>query len=65
MSDETKNCPCCSGRGYHRCPCWPGDCICGSDDEECDVCYGDGVLDQHEFDDLFETQPIIRMSQKA
>lgn len=43
MDRETKNCPCCNGRGYLRCDCWPGDCICGWDDEDCENCNGDGI----------------------
>jgi hypothetical protein len=44
MSDEPKKCPVCSGRGALRCGCWPGDCICGYDDEPCGNCEGTGWL---------------------
>lgn len=44
-SDEKpKPCPACNGRGYHHCPCWPGDCICGWGDESCDECDGHGFI---------------------
>ena len=39
-----KPCPVCRGRGYLRCDCWPGDCICGWGDETCDHCDGIGVI---------------------
>jgi len=39
-----KRCPICRGRGALRCDCWPGDCICGFDDEPCDNCDGTGWL---------------------
>lgn len=42
---ELKRCPVCNGRGYHLCDCWPGDCICGFGDEECEECRGEGVID--------------------
>lgn len=46
MNAETlKACPACNGRGYHRCECWPGDCICGRDDTDCDECRGEGWID--------------------
>lgn len=38
-------CPDCNGRGYYRCPCWPGDCLCGQDDQDCETCDGTGWLD--------------------
>jgi hypothetical protein len=45
MSDKvTKCCPVCTGRGYIRCACWPGDCICEYGDETCDECSGDGFI---------------------
>jgi len=34
-NDREKRCPVCRGRGALRCDCWPGDCICGWDDEDC------------------------------
>ena len=40
--DELVKCSACNGRGYHRCACWPGDCICGEDDRDCDACDGTG-----------------------
>ena len=40
-----KRCSACNGRGYFRCACWPGDCICGQDDEGCENCGGTGFLD--------------------
>lgn len=53
-----KPCPVCRGRGYFNCECWPGDCICGWGDEECEECSGTGDadyngewLDYHSYDD--------------
>jgi len=45
MSDDLKKCPACNGRGYFRCDCWPADCICGCDEEDCDECGGEGWID--------------------
>lgn len=45
MSEILTKCAACSGRGYFRCDCWPGDCICGHGDETCDECGGDGFID--------------------
>ncbi len=42
MTLPFKRCPVCHGRGAIRCDCWPGDCICGWDDEPCDNCDGTG-----------------------
>lgn len=42
MTAPFKRCPVCHGRGAIRCDCWPGDCICGWDDEHCDACDGTG-----------------------
>lgn len=42
-------CPACNGRGYIRCDCWPGDCICGFDDEPCDECCGTGVAGYEDY----------------
>lgn len=51
MADALTKCPACDGRGYHRCACWPADCICGCGDEDCDECGGEGILDSS-YDDL-------------
>jgi hypothetical protein len=45
MSDRLTKCPACDGRGYFRCDCWPGDCICGQDEDTCWECEGDGWID--------------------
>lgn len=45
MTDNLTKCAACNGRGYHRCDCWPADCICGQDDEPCWECAGDGWID--------------------
>jgi len=45
MTDKPTKCAACSGRGYHNCECWPGDCICGYGDETCEECGGDGFID--------------------
>lgn len=45
MSDKLTKCSACGGRGYFRCDCWPGDCICEYGDETCDECGGDGFCD--------------------
>ncbi len=39
-----KKCPVCYGKGYLRCDCWPGDCICAFGDEDCDACNGEGAI---------------------
>ena len=39
-----RQCRVCSGLGYIRCDCWPGDCICGQGDEECEYCDGEGWI---------------------
>ena len=44
-------CPVCHGKGYLRCDCWPGDCICAYGDEDCDECRGTGVIDPTYEDD--------------
>lgn len=46
MVETLKKCPACDGRGYFRCECWPGDCICGVGDEDCDECGGEGIIDE-------------------
>lgn len=39
-----QGCTChfCHGWGYIPCNCYPGDCICGYGDEECEYCDGTG-----------------------
>lgn len=54
-TDTTElTCPVCSGRGYHPCACWPGDCICGFGDQECENCGGTGRLYPYEYEELYE-----------
>lgn len=48
---KLKKCPVCNGRGYLRCDCWPGDCICGWGDETCEECGGHGWFDPDEYPD--------------
>lgn len=50
MADRLTKCVACDGRGYFRCECWPGDCICGQDEDTCFECDGEGIID-HFFDD--------------
>jgi len=50
LATETEKCPVCYGRGYLRCACWPGDCICGEDDRDCEACFGTGFRDDMEDD---------------
>lgn len=45
MTERLTKCSACDGRGYFRCECWPGDCICALGDEDCDECGGDGFVD--------------------
>lgn len=45
MTDKLTKCAVCSGRGYIRCACWPGDCICSYGDEDCEECGGDGFIE--------------------
>lgn len=45
MDDHIKKCQACNGRGYFHCDCWPGDCICGLDYEDCEECRGEGWID--------------------
>lgn len=45
MADRLTRCAACDGRGYFRCECWPGDCICGWDDQDCEDCGGEGWID--------------------
>lgn len=56
MTDKLKKCLACNGRGYFRCDCWPGDCICGQHEETCWECEGDGWIDPS-FDDFDPTAP--------
>lgn len=42
------SCPDCNGRGYFHCPCWPGDCICGCDVDDCERCEATGLIDRDE-----------------
>ena len=42
-TEKPKKCTVCNGRGYIRCDCWPGDCICGWDDEPCEYCCETGI----------------------
>lgn len=53
MSERLTKCECCSGRGYHRCACWPGDCICGYGDETCEECNGDGFVEPGDEDGFY------------
>lgn len=43
-ADDLARCKACNGRGYFYCECWPGDCICGKDEEVCWNCDGDGYV---------------------
>lgn len=52
MADRLTSCTACDGRGYFRCACWPGDCICGWDDQDCEECGGEGIIDNFYADDL-------------
>lgn len=55
---ELKRCPACKGRGYHLCDCWPGDCICGFGDEDCEDCRGEGWIDPtYDDEDYPDVQP--------
>lgn len=45
MAEPRIKCEACDGRGYHRCDCWPGDCICDYGDEDCLECGGDGFIE--------------------
>lgn len=44
-TDPIKKCPECMGLGYFHCECWPGDCICGVGDRDCENCRGEGWID--------------------
>ena len=39
---KPERCRVCHGWGYLPCDCWPGDCICGFGDEQCENCEGTG-----------------------
>lgn len=58
MSDPNattlKRCPVCNGRGYFHCDCWPGDCICGWDDEPCEWCCGNGWIESDDDSEDFD-----------
>jgi hypothetical protein len=56
---ELIKCTACNGRGYHRCECWPADCICGGDGQNCENCYGDGWLDPSYDEDWPPADPTI------
>lgn len=43
--DKPIKCDACNGRGYLRCDCWLGDCICGYDEEPCEECDGTGWIE--------------------
>ena len=56
MADEAekpKKCPVCSGWGYIPCEYWPGDCICGYGDEDCEECEGTGRIWPDNEDDFW------------
>ena len=52
MTDKLRKCPACAGLGYFRCDCWPGDCICGQDEDTCWECEGEGLIDPTYDDDF-------------
>ncbi|AZV00360.1 hypothetical protein psul1_p52 [Paracoccus phage vB_PsuS_Psul1] len=47
----------CNGKGYNHCECWPGDCICGWGDEDCEECRGEGWTETHH--DVDEHDPTF------
>lgn len=49
---ELKRCHWCHGLGYIRCECWPGVCICGEDERDCEACFGDGWIDPLDDEDF-------------
>jgi DnaJ-class molecular chaperone len=57
MAERLTTCAACDGLGYFRCGCWPGDCICGFDEETCDECGGEGIIDAFYSHDLDCTCP--------
>lgn len=52
MVDRLTKCTACNGRGYHRCDCWPADCICGQHEDTCFECDGEGIIDNFYADDF-------------
>ncbi len=64
MTDTLAKCAACNGRGYHRCGCWPGDCICGQDDEPCWECAGEGWVDPS-YDDFVSYPETPAPQQRA
>lgn len=65
MADRLTRCVVCSGLGYFRCDCWPGDCICGQDEEICWECDGDGWIDPDGFDDDYYPEDSAALSDKG
>lgn len=67
MADRLTKCPACSGRGYFRCDCWPGDCICGQDEDTCWECVGEGWIDPSydDFDGDFAPTPTFHPDEDA
>lgn len=61
MTDRLTKCKACNGRGYFRCECWPGDCICGNEEELCQSCFGEGsydaAYDDYGYDDYSDPEP--------
>lgn len=60
MGEKSKRCTVCNGRGAIRCDCWPGDCICGWDDEPCEYCEGTGVIYPDDEWEPWDTQPAAQ-----
>lgn len=55
-------CPVCRGWGYIPCDCWPGDCLCGYGDEDCEYCDGTGDVlpdDYESFGATIMPDPLI------
>lgn len=67
MADKLTRCAACSGLGYFRCECWPGDCICGQDEETCWECDGEGWIDPSYggFDDDYHPEDGVALSDKG
>ncbi|WP_147335647.1 hypothetical protein [Pseudotabrizicola alkalilacus] len=51
VTPARRRCTICHGWGYIPCECWPGDCICGFGDEDCEYCE-DGWIYDDEDDDV-------------